>query len=200
MAEVSINYERARAPLAEQLTDTTILVVLSQPVVVNSAYYEPAAYEVAVYDYDVDDYVPIGVRSVLLTKARTTSQIVLVVDGLLEGRAYRVSSQTTVAPWTLPDGGVDYIGDPPVDVPLATYPVMLQTPGGDALTFSTLMTARKTKAAAMLRHIPAHFNRAPNGVMASVLTAIGLQDEQIGGSRADSVSAGTEDLTPDPGP
>lgn len=52
------------------------------------------------------------------------------------------------------------------------------------------LDAKDTKVDSILRSIPRHFDHRPESIMATVLTAIGKQDQDIGGARADTYEFG----------
>ena len=100
---------------------------------------------------------PVSVREVLTPEdSRTTRSVILVVDKPTHGTHYRV----TVAGLTGRDGALV---------------------GGSSDFFG-----RRTKAEDMVRSMPMHYSRRPDSLIRNILTAIGIEDETIGGSRDDT--------------
>jgi len=97
------------------------------------------------------------VREVLLPKtARTSRYVILVVDKPLYGTHYRVTVTGIYGRDGAPIGG------------------------------TSDFIGRRTKAADMVRGIPSHFSKKPESLIRTILTAIGIEDETIGGSRSDT--------------
>jgi hypothetical protein len=98
----------------------------------------------------------IAIRSVLApTDSRVTNKIILRVDKPTEGTHYRVS----VTGLSGRDGAVV---------------------GG-----SSDFIGRRTKGGDMIRSMPSHYDTRVGSILGAVLTAIGIEDDIIGGSRSD---------------
>jgi hypothetical protein len=95
----------------------------------------------------------VAVRSVLPIFEDTTSEIILVIDKVSKGTTYEVSVDANVT-------GVS----------------------GQGVAGAAQFVGRRTKTENMCRGLPAHFNVLPESCIRNVLTAIGLADEDIGGS------------------
>ncbi len=101
----------------------------------------------------------VSVREVLLPQdSLTTTEVVLVVDKPTHGTHYRVTATGLSGRDGSPVGGVSDF------------------------------IGRRTKAEDMIRTMPSHYNTRADSVMRAMLTAIGIQDEIIGGSRDDTFS------------
>lgn len=87
----------------------------------------------------------------------TTYDVILVLDKPTHGTHYRVSTVTDL-------NGRD----------------------GDPVGGSSDFIARRTKTENMLRALPQHFNTRPDSIIRAFVTAIGIQDDIIGGSRNDT--------------
>lgn len=48
---------------------------------------------------------------------------------------------------------------------------------------------RRTKLEGMLRSLPQHWDKRPDSVFRSILSAVSIEDDRIGGSRSDSLPA-----------
>jgi hypothetical protein len=101
----------------------------------------------------------VSVREVLVPQdSMTTTEVILVVDKPTHGTHYRVTATSLNGR----DGGLV---------------------GG-----TSDFIGRRTKAEDMIRAMPTHYNTQADSVLRQVLTAIGIQDEIIGGSRDDTFS------------
>jgi hypothetical protein len=61
----------------------------------------------------------------------------------------------------------------------------IRTRDGTPVSTSASWIARTTKAQTCLNNMPSVWSRDPNSKVASLLTAMGLEDDKIGGSRSD---------------
>lgn len=101
----------------------------------------------------------VSVRRVLLpTNSRTTSEVILVVDKPTHGTHYRVSATGLKGRDGSPVGG------------------------------TSDFIGRRTKTEEMLRSIPNHYNTGADSIIRAVVTALGIEDDYIGGSRSDLFS------------
>lgn len=98
----------------------------------------------------------VSVRRVLPTNDDTTSEIILIMDKVSRGTTYEVS-----------------IG------------AALRSSLGQSVVGTAQFVGRRTKTENMIRSLPAHFNTHPESIVRSIVTAIGLADETIGGSQDD---------------
>lgn len=98
----------------------------------------------------------VAIRGVIVPKnSRTTKEVALVLDKPTHGAHYRITASNLNGRDGNPVGG-----------------------SGDFI-------GRRTKTEDMIRVISSHYNTAPDSVIRQVLTAIGVQDDIIGGSRND---------------
>ncbi len=95
----------------------------------------------------------IAVRSVLSVQADTAEEVLLVIDKVDQGTTYSVTVGAAVVSVT----GQNVVG-------------------------TSQFVGRRTKTENMVRGLPAHFNKQPDALICSLLSAIGLSDELIGGS------------------
>lgn len=103
---------------------------------------------------------PVSIREVLIPQdSRTSTFVILVVDKPSHGTHYRVTATGINGR----DGGT-------------------VTGAGDFIS-------RRTKTEDILRTIPGHYNTAAPSLLRAVFTAIGIEDELIGGSRNDLLGA-----------
>jgi hypothetical protein len=101
----------------------------------------------------------VSVRKVLLPQdSLTASEIILVVDKPTHGTHYRVTATG------------------------------LNGRDGTLVGGASDFIGRRTKTEEILRAMPSHYNISADSILRSVLTAIGIQDETIGGSRNDTFS------------
>lgn len=63
----------------------------------------------------------------------------------------------------------------------------LSSRSGGAISGTASFAGRGTKTESMIRALPAHYNTRADSVIRAVLTAIGIQDDIIGGSRDDDL-------------
>jgi len=101
----------------------------------------------------------VTVRAVLPTSEDTIQDIILVVDRVSRGATYQVSISNAIT-----------------------------SASGQTVTGSGRVTGRRTKAEGMIKSLPVHFNNRPDSLICCILSAIGLQDDTIGGSQDDTFS------------
>lgn len=65
-------------------------------------------------------------------------------------------------------------------------PKLSGTDGG-VVTFEEDFIGRHTKVEGMIKSLPKHYNVKPDSLIRAVLTAVGRMDEEIGGSRNDTL-------------
>lgn len=94
----------------------------------------------------------VAVRSVLPIFADTTNEVILVIDKVSEGTIYQITISS------------------------------LSSVTGQSAVGVAQFVGRRTKVQSLINKLPTHFNTLPTSCIRSVLTAIGLADEQIGGS------------------
>lgn len=99
----------------------------------------------------------VSVREVLLPQnSLTATEVILVVDKPTHGTHYRVTATG------------------------------LNGRDGTFVGGASDFIGRRTKTEEMLRTMPSHYNMRADSLLRSVVTAIGIQDDIIGGSRSDS--------------
>lgn len=101
---------------------------------------------------------PVEVVGVLPTNLSASLEVILITQPMTSGTTYQVSVTS------------------------------LSTRNG--IDFSVLgnYISRDTKTDSALRSIPKHFDRRPTSLLSSLITAIGINDDIIGGSRSDDIS------------
>jgi len=95
----------------------------------------------------------LNVRQVLPVNTKITTEIILVIDRAIKGQTYTVSVSSNV-----------------------------RGTQGQTVEGSAEFVSRRTKIETLLRGMPAHYDTMPGSNIRSVLTAIGLSDDLIGGS------------------
>lgn len=140
------------------ISPTYVRLSLNTQVIVNAAYLAVSNYSIA-----VRSDTPITTYGVNVVCVIAPAQDVLIAD--------YVYLETT--PFT--NGGT-------YDVSFAS----LDTLDGIASLSAVMPTqARVTKTMLMLKSLPSHFDKRLNSLLHAVVSAISLQDDQIGGSRND---------------
>jgi len=106
----------------------------------------------------VDGSGPVEVVGVLPTNETTSLEVILITQPMTPGTKYSIS--------------------------------ITELSNRSGITFSVLglYYARDTKVDSILRSIPSHFDKRPTSILASILTAIAINDDIIGGSRNDAIT------------
>lgn len=95
----------------------------------------------------------VSIRTVLPIGLDTTTEVILVVDKISKDSVYQITVGAAVT-----------------------------SAVGQNVVGAAEFTGRRTKVENILRGLPRHFDQRPESVLRTVLTAIGLSDETIGGS------------------
>lgn len=150
------------------LDNNKIIITFTDPVIVNEALLNPDNYTIEFSDnLGFTDVLPIevyagGTRNDNIdqtqTNTVTTTVVELITDYHTPGQGYRITVDNIVA-----------------------------TDGSGVTPDPVAVTARRTKVETILRSLPAHWNHRQNGIMRSMLTAIGLEDDRIGGSLEEEI-------------
>lgn len=143
----------------DYITPTLLRVDLTTTVVVNTLYNTVSNYTVAVRSDSPVAGDPVEVRRVL-----PPTQDVVIADYVF----LETSPHTNGADYTITVGQLYTLDG---------------TPTAGALSAS--YAARVTKTMKMLKSLPSHFDKRVDSLIHSLISAISIQDDKIGGSRSD---------------
>jgi hypothetical protein len=138
-----------------------VRILFDDEFVTDVGYNDPTNYTISV----ASGTGPVEVLSVLPTNKNAALEVVLVTQPMTAGTVYTL------------------------DVGLLTSRAYNSGTGtGYTYSFSGLFEARYTKLDSSLRSIPKHFDKRPESILHTLLTATSISDDLIGGSRSDSIT------------
>lgn len=144
------------------ITPTLVKITYTTEMVLNPSYFDIDNYAIQFYDSANTDANPRRVLQLYQENSEKTALVhlttMLVTDPLTEGQRYTFTVNGLVS-----RGGV----------------VLSSTPMS--------RTVVRTKTQTILRTFPDHFDKRPESKIASILAAIGISDDLIGGSKREEL-------------
>jgi hypothetical protein len=146
----------------EIISPRLVKLVLSSSIVTNSAYFDISSYQIKIYGTSESDAVPVRV----LTPFDNETNVALYADYVL----------LVTQPLTI---GTRY----------SFSALNLKSLTNETINSSVQVHkySRRTKTQSAVRGIPPHFNPNPDSNIASIITAISLSDDRIGGNMREPI-------------
>jgi len=160
---VSLYFTVEELPAVDILAHDTIIITFEQPVVIDSAFFDVTNYDIGI----VEGVGLIQVKEILSPIADAAT---------LEG-GRPLTTTYVILHTEPPTAGTHY---------RLTATGLTGTTGG-TVAGSSEFIGRRTKTQSLIQSMPAHYDTRPPSVIRNILTAIGISDEIIGGSRSDRI-------------